>query len=147
MCLRTAAGRSEPHRPQGDIFTFDTESLRVMSRCQPSRSSKRPRRVLYPAIVRRYLPPQRRDHTKTWLLLLCTVIALQVYSEQPAPLAEQEELSSPGLPQCSLEAGLGLGLGLGFNSSHMVQAEPEQTPKTMTCAYLELFVEVTSLRL
>uniref|UniRef100_UPI00398F611F radiation-inducible immediate-early gene IEX-1-like n=1 Tax=Pristiophorus japonicus TaxID=55135 RepID=UPI00398F611F len=162
MCRPTITSRCNtlssrtPHRTQADIFTFDTESLKAMSRCQPSRSSRRPRRVLYPATVRRYLPPQHRDRPKTWLLVLCAVVALQIYSEQPTG---EEEMVGPGLPQDSLSPGLpqdslspglpqdSLSPGLGLNSSHTTHPGLEQPLSRDSCAYLQLFVEATSLKL
>ncbi|XP_078405783.1 radiation-inducible immediate-early gene IEX-1 [Cetorhinus maximus] len=141
MCPRNAGAQSQPlcpkrlPRPQGEIFTFDTESPRAMSRCQPSRSSRRPRRILYPAAARRYLPRRQRDHIKTWLLVLGAVVALQIYWEQPAPLAGEGELSSPG------------GTGLPVNSSHTGGTEPDNTPAARGCAYLELYMEAAALRL
>ncbi|XP_067825505.1 peptidyl-prolyl cis-trans isomerase G-like [Heptranchias perlo] len=145
MCPRIAAGRCVPpspkrqHRTQATIFTFDTESLKAVSRCQPSRSSRRPRRVLYPATVRRYLPPRERDRTKTCLLLLCTIVALQIYTEQP-PAKEGEPARpapAPGLPRDPP--------ALGLNSSR--GPEPERPPSPGSCAYLEIFIDATSLRL
>ncbi|XP_072345141.1 radiation-inducible immediate-early gene IEX-1-like [Scyliorhinus torazame] len=146
MCLRCPT--SQPFGPrkvpsQGEIFTFDTESLSALSRYQqPSRSSKRPRRILYPATGRRYLPPPQRDHIKSCLLLLCAVVALQIYSEQPAPLAGEGELSGTRLPQQDSPAG-----GLPFNSSQTAQSVLDNTLKAMGCSYLELYKEATALRL
>ncbi|XP_078060809.1 torsin-4A-like [Mustelus asterias] len=140
MCPRNASAQSQllcPKKVQGDIFTFDTESLRAVSRCQPSRSSRRPRRILYPAFSRRYLPPRQRDHIKSCLLLLCALVTLQIYWEEPGAEAE---LSNPGQPGDS-PAG-----GLPPNSS---QADTglEKPPGVRGCAYLELYTEATALRL
>lgn len=53
----------------------------------PLRSTVRQRRkntrVMYPAQVRKYLPPPEKSPAKRWLLILCLVVFLQIYTEEP----------------------------------------------------------------
>ncbi|KAM4665193.1 uncharacterized protein O3C94_013088 [Discoglossus pictus] len=44
---------------------------------------RRPVRVLYPAQVRKYLPPKEKDTVKKWLLILGAVVLLQIFIEDP----------------------------------------------------------------
>eukprot|EP00061_Rhincodon_typus_P006121 g26423.t1 len=121
MCPRSACAHSEAQKPQcvqpspGQIFTFDTESLKRSCRPPPGRSSKRPLRILYPAVSRRYLPPQARDHPRDWLLLLCAVVALQIYCEQPVSVPGDGELESPGFTLG--DTGLNPESSPGYNTS------------------------------
>lgn len=38
---------------------------------------------MYPATVRKYLPPAEKSPAKRWLLALCLVVFLQIYTEEP----------------------------------------------------------------
>ncbi|GCC39222.1 hypothetical protein chiPu_0022741, partial [Chiloscyllium punctatum] len=135
MCPRSACSHSEPLKPLcvrpelAQIFTFDTESVKRCRPSPPSRSSKRPRRILYPAGSRRYLPPQARDHPRSCLLILCAVVALQIYCEQPVPVGGEGELQRTGLSP---------------NSSDTTLATVRAADPPRGCAYLELYTEVTS---
>ena len=66
-----------------EIFTFE----RIPDQTQHTSSSLRPRkrnmRVMYPAKVRKYLPPAEKSPAKRWLLALCLVVFLQIYTEEP----------------------------------------------------------------
>uniref|UniRef100_A0A452IFY8 Radiation-inducible immediate-early gene IEX-1 n=1 Tax=Gopherus agassizii TaxID=38772 RepID=A0A452IFY8_9SAUR len=53
-----------------------------------AKRSRKPRRVLYPSQVRRYLPHQEADSVKRWLLFLIGVILMQIFTENP----EQDKL-------------------------------------------------------
>lgn len=66
-----------------EIFTFE----RIPEQTQHTSASLRPRkrnmRVMYPATVRKYLPPAEKSPAKRWLLALCLVVFLQIYTEEP----------------------------------------------------------------
>ncbi|KAM4695841.1 radiation-inducible immediate-early gene IEX-1 [Rhinophrynus dorsalis] len=86
------------HRPGRsrlpEIFTFDVESVQPVAapRRHPAGGrGRRPRRVLYPAKVRRYLPPPETDRALRWLYVLCLVVLVQIFSEDGS-LAEGEVL-------------------------------------------------------
>ncbi|XP_004919864.1 radiation-inducible immediate-early gene IEX-1 [Xenopus tropicalis] len=69
-----------------EIFTFEVESVQRVGapRRNPAGGrSRRPRKVLYPAKVRRYLPPPETDRALRWLYGLCVVLLLQVCAEEP----------------------------------------------------------------
>ncbi|KAG8447378.1 hypothetical protein GDO86_014738, partial [Hymenochirus boettgeri] len=68
-----------------EIFTFDIGPMKVTGpRRNPAGGrAKRPRRVLYPAKVRRYLPPPETDLALRWLYLLGVVLLLQICFEEP----------------------------------------------------------------
>uniref|UniRef100_A0A8C8T127 Radiation-inducible immediate-early gene IEX-1 n=1 Tax=Pelusios castaneus TaxID=367368 RepID=A0A8C8T127_9SAUR len=48
-----------------------------------AKRNRKPRRVLYPPQVRRYLPRQETDSVKRWLLFLAVVIIIQIFTEDP----------------------------------------------------------------
>ncbi|XP_066436217.1 radiation-inducible immediate-early gene IEX-1 [Eleutherodactylus coqui] len=80
-----------------EVFTFDVESV-IETAVKPLHrrgASKRPRRVLYPAKVRRYLPPPETDRPRRWLYLLCLLVFVQICCEEAAP----EELPTPAALQ------------------------------------------------
>uniref|UniRef100_A0A8C2U2J0 Uncharacterized protein n=1 Tax=Coturnix japonica TaxID=93934 RepID=A0A8C2U2J0_COTJA len=71
----------------------------------PTKCSRKARRVLYPARVRKYLPRPKKDPAKRWLLVCVGIILLQVLIEEP----EQEGLAGGKVPQeqpCVLHAQL-----------------------------------------
>uniref|UniRef100_A0A6I8RRT0 Radiation-inducible immediate-early gene IEX-1 n=1 Tax=Xenopus tropicalis TaxID=8364 RepID=A0A6I8RRT0_XENTR len=92
-----------------EIFTFEVESVQRVGapRRNPAGGrSRRPRKVLYPAKVRRYLPPPETDRALRWLYGLCVVLLLQVCAEEPevpavlqgppaAPLGKSLQLAPP----------------------------------------------------
>ncbi|KAM5146735.1 radiation-inducible immediate-early gene IEX-1 [Mantella aurantiaca] len=73
-----------------EIFTFDVEAVQAA----PAKSSrrgtvgpraKRSRRVLYPAKVRKYLPPPETDRPLRWLYILCLLVFVQICCEEGMP--------------------------------------------------------------
>ncbi|MEE6504707.1 hypothetical protein FKM82_005303 [Ascaphus truei] len=74
-----------------EIFTFDVESVQPAApRRNPAGARRqRPRRVLYPSKVKRYMPPQESDRALRWLYVLCLMVLVQICSEE-------EELRQPG---------------------------------------------------
>uniref|UniRef100_A0A674IE49 Radiation-inducible immediate-early gene IEX-1 n=1 Tax=Terrapene triunguis TaxID=2587831 RepID=A0A674IE49_9SAUR len=56
-----------------------------------AKRSRKPRRVLYPSQVRRYLPRQEADSVKRWLLFLIGVILMQIFTENPDATAAPED--------------------------------------------------------
>nr|XP_014347168.1 PREDICTED: uncharacterized protein LOC106704514 [Latimeria chalumnae] len=71
----------EAWKVEPEIFTFDSVP---QPRRSPAIKARKPRRVLYPAQVRKYLPPQQTDSAKRWLIYLCLVVLLQIFTEEPA---------------------------------------------------------------
>ncbi|XP_053328325.1 radiation-inducible immediate-early gene IEX-1 [Spea bombifrons] len=68
---------------QPEVFTFDVERKPVAPRRIPASSrSRRPRRVLYPAQSRRYLPVPSPDWALRCLYLLCLVLLVQIFCEE-----------------------------------------------------------------
>uniref|UniRef100_A0A8C6Z162 Radiation-inducible immediate-early gene IEX-1 n=1 Tax=Nothoprocta perdicaria TaxID=30464 RepID=A0A8C6Z162_NOTPE len=55
----------------------------------PTKRSRKARKVLYPARVRKYLPRQEKDLAKRWLLVFAGIILMQVLTED----LEQERLA------------------------------------------------------
>ncbi|XP_010182718.1 PREDICTED: radiation-inducible immediate-early gene IEX-1-like, partial [Mesitornis unicolor] len=49
----------------------------------PAKRSRKARKVLYPAQVRKYLPRQEKDLAKRWLLLCAGIVLMQVLTEDP----------------------------------------------------------------
>jgi len=81
-----------------DLLRNNSESLsRPMLAVQPVRRppglptkrSRKARKVLYPAQVRKYLPRQEKDLAKRWLLFFAGIILMQVLTEEP----ERERLA------------------------------------------------------
>ncbi|XP_060706880.1 radiation-inducible immediate-early gene IEX-1-like [Hemiscyllium ocellatum] len=64
-----------------EIFTFDIPpEVRHTADVSPRlRARRRPVKILYPAQVRKYLPPEKKDWAKRTLLLLLCVVTVQVY--------------------------------------------------------------------
>ncbi|XP_048472501.1 torsin-4A-like [Rhincodon typus] len=72
-----------------EIFTFDIPP-RVKHTLDANprlRARRRPVKILYPAQVRKYLPPEEKDWAKRMLLLFLCVVTVQVY----AAAAEAQE--------------------------------------------------------
>ncbi|XP_059849496.1 uncharacterized protein LOC132407253 [Hypanus sabinus] len=99
MC-RYSESLSEPLPPSG-VFSGKRVEPKPKPRYQPGRS-RRPRRVLYPARSRRYLPPPERDCPRLWLFALCAVVAMQVCAERPD---DDGEWSAADVPRGPLEPG------------------------------------------
>ncbi|XP_023688035.1 radiation-inducible immediate-early gene IEX-1 [Paramormyrops kingsleyae] len=77
FAFRTMTRNSEP-----EIFTFDPTPVQTAQRSTPVRHRKRNTRVMYPSKVRKYLPPAEKSPIKRWLVILCLVVCLQIYSEE-----------------------------------------------------------------
>ncbi|KAM4616081.1 radiation-inducible immediate-early gene IEX-1 [Polymixia lowei] len=80
-----------------EIFTFEriptqTSTVRYYA---PLRPKRRCTRVMYPAKVRKYLPPAEKSPAKRWLLVLCLVVLWQIYTEEPCVDAPQGSADSP----------------------------------------------------
>lgn len=66
-----------------EIFTFDAvPPEQQQQRTSPPRARRRVTRVLYPARVRRYLPPAEKNPAKRLLLALCLLLLAQIYTER-----------------------------------------------------------------
>lgn len=79
---RPAARSTEP-----EVFTFDPVpeqhfSLPRHHHLHHQQQRRRVTRVLYPAKVRKYLPPAEKNPAKRWLLALCLVLLAQIYTER-----------------------------------------------------------------
>lgn len=101
----------------------------------PTKRSRKARKVLYPAQVRKYLPRQEKDLAKRWLLFFVGVILMQVLTEDP----EQETLAGgktfreqPLCAPASLTAAL---LGAAGNSSREDRAVSEAPAIIFSSAY------------
>ncbi|TNN52207.1 hypothetical protein EYF80_037563 [Liparis tanakae] len=94
------------------------ETITYSSSCSSS-SPRRPRRVLYPA-SRSRRPPQREDPdpARRWLLLLCALVFLQIYTEEThtcTELQNQNQNQDTAVPHpqqgerglCSVQGGTG----------------------------------------
>lgn len=72
-----------PRSREPEIFTFERIPVQqVPQRSTPLRQRKRNTRVMYPANVRKYLPPTEKSKAKRWLVALCLVVFLQIYTEE-----------------------------------------------------------------
>ncbi|XP_069775506.1 radiation-inducible immediate-early gene IEX-1-like [Narcine bancroftii] len=70
-------GRKRSSEPE--IFTFEPPEPRTRRTGPRAPSRRRPVRVLYPAQVRKYLPPEKKDWVKRALLLFLCIVTVQVY--------------------------------------------------------------------
>ncbi|XP_061117643.1 radiation-inducible immediate-early gene IEX-1 [Conger conger] len=76
--------RSMPRSKEPEIFTFEPVPLQyVPLRNTSFRPRRKNTRVMYPANVRKYLPKPEKSPAKRWLLILCLVVFLQIYTEEP----------------------------------------------------------------
>ncbi|XP_030053282.1 radiation-inducible immediate-early gene IEX-1 [Microcaecilia unicolor] len=86
--------------PGTQFFTFDplpkTPGAKQSVPSQ-TRGRKRCRKVLYPPVVRRYLPAEEKCHGQRLLVLLLGIIFFQVYSA-----TENQEDALPTLVPCSV---------------------------------------------
>ncbi|XP_065106120.1 radiation-inducible immediate-early gene IEX-1 [Paramisgurnus dabryanus] len=93
--------QQQPHfdfRPmrstEPEIFTFERIPETQQSfphRGAPVRPRKRNTRVMYPAQVRKYLPPVEKSRAKRWLFILCLVVFMQIYTEEGSVESTQAE--------------------------------------------------------
>ncbi|XP_078422890.1 radiation-inducible immediate-early gene IEX-1-like [Cetorhinus maximus] len=98
-----------------EVFTFDTilEVHPIPAAHTRLRSKRRVVKVLYPAQVRKYLPPEKKDWAKRMLLLFLSVVIVQVYTATEV----NEEVANvvitpvaPGGPQANLSREWALGV-------------------------------------
>lgn len=98
--------------PSTDLLKNNSESLprpmfavRTAGRPPglPTKRSRRARKVLYPAHVRKYLPRQEKDQVKRWLLFFAGIILMQILTQDP----EQEGKSLREQPPCAPASQLG----------------------------------------
>ncbi|XP_059825193.1 radiation-inducible immediate-early gene IEX-1-like [Hypanus sabinus] len=79
-----------------EIFTFEpftpVKSCASVSGRSPGR--RRAVKVLYPAQVRKYLPPEKKDWVKRMFFLFLAIVLLQVYEATEG----NEELAAPAAP-------------------------------------------------
>ncbi|XP_043533948.1 radiation-inducible immediate-early gene IEX-1-like [Chiloscyllium plagiosum] len=75
-------GMTRQRSTEPEIFTFDIPlEVRHTADISPRlRTRRRPVKILYPAQVRKYLPPEKKDWAKRMLLLLLCVVTVQVYT-------------------------------------------------------------------
>lgn len=64
-----------------EVFTFDPVPDQHFS-LHRQQQRRRVTRVMYPAKVRKYLPPAEKSPAKRWLLALCLVLLAQIYTER-----------------------------------------------------------------
>lgn len=92
-------GSMMPRNTQPEIFTFERipepqQPGAFPQRGAPVRPRKRNTRVMYPAKVRKYLPPAEKSPVKRWLLILCMVVFMQIYTEEGCVETPQTEASA-----------------------------------------------------
>lgn len=75
--FRPMARSTEP-----EVFTFDQLPDQHFSAPRQQQQRRRVTRVMYPANVRKYLPPAEKSPAKRWLLALCLVLLAQIYTER-----------------------------------------------------------------
>lgn len=74
---------SMPRSKEPEIFTF--EQIPAQFQPRPAafpRQRKKHTRVMYPSNVRKYLPPAEKSAAKRWLVILCLVVFLQIWTEE-----------------------------------------------------------------
>ncbi|XP_077097833.1 radiation-inducible immediate-early gene IEX-1 [Siphateles boraxobius] len=85
----------EPRNTEPEIFTFERIPEPQRQSFNPRGASQRPRkrntRVMYPPKVRKYLPPAEKSPAKRWLIALCLVVFLQIYTEEGSVETMQSE--------------------------------------------------------
>uniref|UniRef100_A0A3B4CN45 Uncharacterized protein n=2 Tax=Pygocentrus nattereri TaxID=42514 RepID=A0A3B4CN45_PYGNA len=98
MCRSDPLSFTLPARrtTEPEIFTFDripaAQPVQLLQ-CARPRPRRRPLRVLYPSTGRRYLPRAERSPVKRWLLALCLVVLLQIYSEDDVAVAAEDDVT------------------------------------------------------
>ncbi|KAM9544560.1 radiation-inducible immediate-early gene IEX-1 [Salvelinus alpinus] len=75
------AYRAMPRSKEPEIFTFERIPAQEPQRYTAVRQRRKNTRVQYPANVRKYLPPAEKSAAKRWLVALCLVLFLQIYTE------------------------------------------------------------------
>lgn len=99
--------------PSSDLLKSNSESLprpmfavRTAGRPPglPTKRSRRARKVLYPAHVRKYLPRQEKDQVKRWLLFFAGIILMQVLTQDPEQERKSLREQQPYAPASQLGA-------------------------------------------
>lgn len=84
-----------PRNTEPEIFTFERIPEPQQPAFPPRGAAVRPRkrntRVMYPSKVRKYLPPAEKSPAKRWLLVLCLVVFMQIYTEEGSVETTQSE--------------------------------------------------------
>ncbi|KAJ1145477.1 hypothetical protein NDU88_011763 [Pleurodeles waltl] len=101
MCVKSAQGMlllaiREATNENGAVMagqakTLSSKELPLLTARKPHLTAgrrRKPRRVLYPAQVRKYLPPEETDLARRWLFFFGAIILMQVCMEE----AGQQEL-------------------------------------------------------
>lgn len=74
---------SMPRSREPEIFTFEQIPAQVQHRpAAVLRQRRKNTRVMYPSNVRKYLPPAEKSAAKRWLVILCLVVFLQIWTEE-----------------------------------------------------------------
>lgn len=101
----------------------------------PTKQSRKAKKVLYPAQVRKYLPRQEKDLVKRWLLFFAGIILMQILTEDP----EQERLaggeSLREQPLCAPASPMAAQLRAVGNSSRKDGAISESPAIIFSSAY------------
>ncbi|XP_072113465.1 radiation-inducible immediate-early gene IEX-1-like [Mobula birostris] len=122
-----------------EIFTFETVAPVKSSTSVSGRSPGRRRavKVLYPAQVRKYLPPKKKDWVKRMFFLFLSIVLLQVYEATEgneelavaaAPLlpTNRSALLLPNLPMPGAGATASPALGISvIAKKHRLQLRGE----------------------
>ncbi|XP_048376109.2 radiation-inducible immediate-early gene IEX-1-like [Stegostoma tigrinum] len=111
-----STGLTRQRSTEPEIFTFDIppEVKHTPDTSPRLRARRRPVKILYPAQVRKYMPPEEKDWAKRMLLLLLCVVAAQVYAAvaeaQGGTVDAIAQAGGPGgsPPNLSGERALGL---------------------------------------
>ncbi|XP_036383838.1 radiation-inducible immediate-early gene IEX-1 [Megalops cyprinoides] len=133
-----------PRSTEPEIFTFEQVPAELPLRNTPVRHRRKNTRVMYPSNVRKYLPPAEKSPAKRWLLILCLVVFLQIYTEEPCMEApstaespatdiESEDLSFSQyqlLPFHSAEQQAHQMKTFSAESSHPEQSVPQEKSLT-----------------
>lgn len=71
-----------PRSKEPEIFTFEQAPVEAAHRpAAVPRQRRKNTRVMYPSHVRKYLPPTEKSPAKRWLVILCLVVFLQIWTE------------------------------------------------------------------
>lgn len=72
--------RSMARNTEPEVFTFDRLPEPELRSQRQQQQRRRVTRVLYPAKVRKYLPPAEKSLAKRWLMALFLVLLAQIYT-------------------------------------------------------------------
>ncbi|XP_078075240.1 radiation-inducible immediate-early gene IEX-1-like [Mustelus asterias] len=108
------SGLTRQRSTDPEIFTFDTVPMvKSTPAANPRlRSKRRAVKVLYPAQVRKYLPPEKKDWAKRMLLLFLCVLVVQVYAatEMNEEATTVAVATAPGGLQANLSREWAMGV-------------------------------------